>query len=716
MEMLNRVFGRSSGTPVKDATTYNEAQISGSVARGVVAHSEEQVQSAKKAAEILKGAKGVRGTKRKINDASSPIQSETARPQPAQMSNRIQGQQAKNLSRPKRAKPMSSQPPRGKDVFEIEVDHAPTSTSKTPSESHTAQPSKNSTVQDSVRASSSQPNSAEDAELEPPHIPDSPAQNTRRKTRQGKDTTQPPNSAPSRTSKAARGARQDKGGMEDQESLNPKENVAQNGASRPTRGRPPGKKRRLGAQTGHVNGERIGDEIALSGVGERAEDHFVEGRHGSRDAVAVANGVETDVEDQGRADNTAEEHDETSMAPGGGKKMRTQAWVRFTTLLAKIQDNKAHHNPGHLDNRSDKVRSFIKTTKHTVTAYSTIKEAADPFSPAVVEAERVIEGNLPMLSRTQAKLSNGLQIDKKHKKQLGRDIYLEIIPSLSELLVAASEARKSNEGDDISSWEVSSLTELLTLMGFLESLCYKAYKWQPSIKLQGIVGPTRSLGVSTVSLHKVYKKARDLKLADEVERHLAKQRTEAEVAYRAKVDREQKEHQAKCEQRWAEILEELEERQRPVRAAEPRYRGTATPDRDVNDIETLSPAPVRDGVSFVTPEPGEEEDLLPRTPLTARSQRVTFARDVPKRPLMFGSGEEREWEAEEEGALINGLQEYQGPSRYFDIFNAYSGRELAGRDMDAIERKAKSLKAALINEMKGTRMYDEFGFLWSVAD
>lgn len=83
---------------------------------------------------------------------------------------------------------------------------------------------------------------------------------------------------------------------------------------------------------------------------------------------------------------------------------------------------------------------------------------------------------------------------------------------------------------------------------------------------------------------------------------------------------------------------------------------------------------------------------------------------------MFGSDEEREWDAEEEGALINGLQEYQGPSRYFDIFNAYSGRELAGRDMDAIERKAKSLKAALINEMKGTKMYDEFGFLWSVAD
>ncbi|KKY15762.1 hypothetical protein UCRPC4_g06148 [Phaeomoniella chlamydospora] len=394
-------------------------------------------------------------------------------------------------------------------------------------------------------------------------------------------------------------------------------------------------------------------------------------------------------------------------------------WYKFHRTLADIYEGRQHHEKSMRS--SANAKQLLKCVKKVEFAYFKLEKLNQGSSEAS-EAATTIKDGLYRIQELETHLKQnkpGREQNDNNEGTIIHDIYVQIIPKIGRLLRTALVAWWSPEGEELNN---EGIRDLVIVAGILLRLCDKAEGWKPRPSLTPLNRLTRSLRRRTSELAKFYKKEYRYIQFRERQQVELEERRKFRAGFEAKETERMHRRLIEGEEYWVRIWTSLtassssSQRIQAGRNNEQSRMGSLsiTIDEAENDEDTPLTPP--HGHVSHSSGIGEENSPLVRTPLSVRGRRgsdeVSVATELPTQSL----GKVSEWTQVEEEALLNGLQEFQGVSRYFDIFEAYSGRELARRDMDAIKRKAKTMKAALINELKGTGIYDEFEFLWSVSD
>jgi hypothetical protein len=360
------------------------------------------------------------------------------------------------------------------------------------------------------------------------------------------------------------------------------------------------------------------------------------------------------------------------------------------------------------ENRATEIRDLTGLIDATKLAYNTIRHA----DGAIMEDEEdKIEELLDDIGERVRTIRT--TNDRKRNSRLIRDIYIQGVPKMIQLLKHALVAR-SLKGEP----SIESLKELVRIIDATLDLCVKASHWRPRPMLDyGVKRRTRNvIKVSLEALRTAYIAAQHEPPDDEEEEARKVEKRQALA-----------EHVAKF------LASELEKKQRAEHYRHQRYRDRnrrrtngallqATDfDIDQLDLNDSVPAPALNGL----------RRSLPWMETGVVAARRSRASNIPVRPLVRQVSRERtedipgpmarRWSEEEDRALLRGLEEFTDANRYLEIDEAYGSADgpLKGRDVDELMQRARFYKQSMASHIEDEREkvgnVDRWAYLLSVA-
>lgn len=489
------------------------------------------------------------------------------------------------------------------------------------------------------------------------------------------------------------------------------------------RGRPPkrksGRKSTATVEKSDIQSAEVAqDSNSQEDVNDGAEEHLDEEDHGrepSRDpeeADDVEESVDNDDDFEVEKEDMLKAEKVAHISGKRTKKFNARRWRKaialhkarnewqsFHTALCEIYDKRTRVANRH--SQSKVIARIRKPIKEAQSAFLKMEKAEDSCED--------IGATLVQIDQLQADLTEQKMKSEAEKTETIIGIYVRVIPELGLLLRCVLMARY--EADGLS---IDSMAEIVALTDLIVKLCNRARDWALKPPVEPLIKLTKSLKVHTEGLNKRITKELQRAESRVYEHDLQERRGRIDQEYEEEEKRRLKQAKIDADQRMREIAFKLELNKRrrtyPREASEMIMRAASR-----NSEPMMRPSTpehlTRRGPS---PEIGSDDQPI-RTPLTVISGRSRRPTHRASPSIVQEVHRETNWTPSEENALITGLQEFQGPSRYFEIFKAYSGRGLGEeRDMDAIERKAKLLRGSLMNEFKDRDDYHDFDFLWSV--
>ena len=465
------------------------------------------------------------------------------------------------------------------------------------------------------------------------------------------------------------------------------------------RGRPP--KQAITPAPERENGERSDTTNLQTRPGERgARSQQVEQEEENSSQASEATGDEVAVDS-----NDAELWSNATEVLNAKEKWQDFKFKRDAWEEKRKDVRRLSHYP-------QAVNQFVKHIKSILRVCNAVRGAASPSADEVTDADNIVNADINKMERTLPELEADQQ-DEQMKMAYG--LYLKCIPRLAELLLYAPTARYAQK-------TVPKLTiqETIRLLHLFVTICTIAVRWEPKPEIP-LNRLTRSMCIPARRLLESYRREIDGIESAKLRATIDSKLKQAHKDAKARNEEEDRKWQQELQQYWAQVDVDL-------RAQEEKYPIVlATGNKQLRRVAQLaSPGPIR-GPNTETPHRAVDTDLDGGSPELGDDEIDT--RDEPsviriqeiESPFRIGVGRQRisrvpAWTLQEETALIDGLQEFRGPTRYYDIFNKYSERELARQDFDTIEEKAKAIKTILIHELRDTEEYDQYDWLWSVRD
>ena len=357
-------------------------------------------------------------------------------------------------------------------------------------------------------------------------------------------------------------------------------------------------------------------------------------------------------------------------------------------------------------NQGSEIRELDDLIKRAKLAYRAIRhaEGAD-----VEDKDYEIEELLVDIGRSVHTIQPGK--NRKKNSRLVKDIYVQGIPKLVQLLKAALVTR-SLSGE----LSIPSLKELVYIIDTALKLCMKAHHWLPRPTLEyGVKRRTRNVvKMSLEALRKAYTEAQYESLDEEEEEVRKVEKRQAIADHVAKFLAQQEEKEKRVEDNKRE-----------------RYRATSRPslneyrvqarefDIDELGINDASPAQVLTGTKRNLPWRGTGV-VAARQSLSLNGPAPSAAENSPRmsreRTEDIPGPMGLQWSKSEDTALLDGLERFTGANRYLEIDEAYGspGGLLRGRDVDELMERARFYKQSMASHIVAEEGMDRWAWLLSV--
>ena len=380
----------------------------------------------------------------------------------------------------------------------------------------------------------------------------------------------------------------------------------------------------------------------------------------------------------------------------------------WDSMLEAVRDNL---DEGDQDNRAAEIRELAGLIDAAKLAYRAIRRADGANMEDKKEEIEELLVDIGERVRTMRATA-----DRKRNSRLIKDVYVQAIPKMVQLLKTALVTRSLKEEPSI-----ASLKELVKIIDATLDLCVKAYHWRPRAILEdGVKRRTRNvIKMSLEALRTAYIAAQYDYPDDEGEEEARKVEKRQALA----------EHVAKF------LAHELEKKQRAEHNRRERNRDRnrrrtngallqATDfDIDQLDLDDVMPAPALNGL----------RRSLPWTETGVVAARRSLVSSIPVRPLArhvpqvsrertedIPGPMARRWSEEEDSALLRGLEEFTDANRYLEIDEVYGSADgpLRGRDVDELMQRARFYKQSMASHIEEEREkvgnVDRWAYLLSV--